>query len=520
MRLWFKWVLLVFGAISGAISCSTPEDKPPNILLIMVDDLGFSDLGCYGGEIQTPHIDKLAEEGLRFTQFYNTAKCHSSRISLLTGLYPTQAGDESLSRATTIAQVLDSAGYFTSMTGKWHLHQEPTDFGFQRYWGHLSGACDYFLGDSTFRYNGESWSDFQEGFYTTDANVDYSMVFLDEAMESGKPFFHYMAFNAPHYPLQAPEEEIRKYMGAYDIGWERIREQRFARQQEMGLFETSRSLPPLPVHMTAWDSLSAEQQKFESFRMSVYAAMVDRLDWNIGRLLNYLAGKQILESTLVIICSDNGACPFERSRNLEIPPWEGASFLLYDASWATVSNTPLRHYKQTQHEGGISSPMIVHWPGHIENQGLWERSTGHLVDIMATCLEVTGLSYPQHTDLQPLQGRSLVPLFEGEGREPHEALYFRFGQCRALRQGKWKVVSFYGSRWELYDMESDRFEQQDLASVYPERVQELSALWHYMAEHTDLLEEKNRRPVSELAPGNMNREWHRPELVEDWVSPF
>jgi len=346
------------------------------------------------------------------------------------------------------------------------------------------------------------------------------MVFLDEAMESGKPFFHYMAFNAPHYPLQAPEEEIRKYMGAYDIGWERIREQRFARQQEMGLFETSRSLPPLPVHMTAWDSLSAEQQKFESFRMSVYAAMVDRLDWNIGRLLNYLEGKQILENTLVIICSDNGACPFERSRNLEIPPWEGASFLLYDASWATVSNTPLRHYKQTQHEGGISSPMIVHWPGHIENQGLWERSTGHLVDIMATCLEVTGLSYPQHTDLQPLQGRSLVPLFEGEGREPHEALYFRFGQCRALRQGKWKVVSFYGSRWELYDMESDRFEQQDLASVYPERVQELSALWHYMAEHTDLLEEKNRRPVSELAPGNMNREWHRPELVEDWVSPF
>ena len=288
MRHRFLWILLVFGAISGAISCSAPEDTAPNILLILVDDLGFSDLGCYGGEIQTPHIDKLAEQSLRFTQFYNTAKCHSSRISLLTGLYPTQAGDESLSRAITIAQVLDSAGYKTSMTGKWHLHQEPTDFGFQRYWGHLSGACDYFLGDSTFRYNGEFWSDFKEGFYTTDANLDYTMEFLDEALESGKPFFHYIAFNAPHYPLQAPEEDVRKYMGVYDIGWDRIREKRFARQQEIGLFETSRSLPPLPAHMTAWDSLPAEQQKFESFRMSVYAAMVDRLDWNIGRLMDYL----------------------------------------------------------------------------------------------------------------------------------------------------------------------------------------------------------------------------------------
>jgi len=272
--------------------------------------------------------------------------------------------------------------------------------------------------------------------------------------------------------------------------------------------------------MTAWDSLPAEQQKFESFRMSVYAAMVDRLDRNIGRLINYLEEKEVLDNTLVIFCSDNGACPFERSRNLEIPPWEGRSFLLYDASWATVGNTPLRHYKQTQHEGGISSPMIVHWPDHIKNQGLWERSPGHLVDIMATCLDVTGQSYPEMEGLQPLQGKSLLPLFEGAGREAHEALYFRFGLCRALRQGKWKVVSFYGSRWELYDMESDRFEQQDLASVYPERVQELSALWHHMAEHTDLLEEKNRRPVMKDAASNTHRQWHRPELLDNWELPF
>lgn len=520
MKAYFYFVLSALFAFLFLQSCQTESETRPNILLIMVDDLGFSDFGCYGGEIQTPNIDRLAENGLRFSQFYNTAKCHSSRISLLSGLYPTQAGDESLSRATTLAQVLDSAGYFTSMAGKWHLHKQPTDFGFQRYWGHLSGATDYFRGDSSFRYNGAPWSAFQEDFYTTDANVDYSMEFLDEALDSGRPFFHYIAFNAPHYPLQAPEDDVKKYLGVYDAGWDRIRETRFTKQQAMGLFASSLALPPLPAHMTSWDSLSTEQKEFESFRMSVYAAMVDRLDWNIGRLVAFLEERGAMENTLVMICSDNGACPFERSRNLEIPPWEGGSFLLYDASWATVSNTPLRHYKQTQHEGGISSPMIVHWPGHIAHRGQWERSPGHLVDLMATCLEVSGQGYPQRDDLQPLQGRSLIPLFKGGEREAHEALYFRFGKCRALRKGEWKLVSFYGSRWELYNLESDRFEQHNLAADYPELVRDLSARWHAMAEDTDLLEEKNRMPVGEHEANNIHREWHHSELTDSWESPY
>ena len=514
-----RMVLFLLAALTGIRTCQGPDQPLPNILLIMVDDLGFSDLGCYGGEIRTPHIDGLAENGLRFTQFYNTAKCHSSRISLLTGLYPTQAGDESLSRATTIAHVLGSAGYRTSMCGKWHLDRQPTDFGFSRYWGHLSGATDYFLGDSTFFLNGEPWADFGEGFYTTDANVDYSMIFLDEALQSGKPFFHYIAFNAPHYPLQAPEEDVRTYRGVYEAGWDRIRKQRFARQKELGLFDPSLNLPPLPDHMSPWDSLTPDQQAFESFRMSVYAAMVDRLDRNIGRLINYLEEKEVLDHTLLMICSDNGACPFERSRNPEIPPWEGGSFLLYDASWATVSNTPLRHYKQTQHEGGISTPLIVNWPGHIRKQGQWERSTGHLVDIMATCLDIAGEAYPRGDSIEPLQGRSLLPLFRGETREDHDILYFRFGQCRALRQGQWKLVSFYGSQWELYNMEEDRFEQHDLAALYPKRVEELSARWHSMAEYRDLLREKDRPPVSERPSRNMHREWHRGELVENWPVP-
>ena len=501
-------------------SCGQQNDKEvPNILLIMVDDLGFSDFGCYGGEIRTPRIDELAQNGLRFTQFYNTAKCHSSRVSLLSGLYCDQAGDESLSRATTIAEVLGEAGYFTSMAGKWHLQKEPTDFGFQRYWGHLSGATDFFNGDSTFRLNGEKWDDFDKDFYTTDANVDYSIRFLNEALESGKPFFHYVAFNAPHYPLQAPKEDVDEYLGTYDSGWEETRKLRFEKQKQIGLFPETMVLPPLPEHMTEWDSLSPERREFESFRMSVFAAMVDRLDRNVGRLVDFLESEEVMENTLIIICSDNGGCPFERSRNLHIPPWEGGSFLLYDASWATVSNTPLRHYKQTQHEGGISTPLIIHWPGEVKNSGKWERSPGHLIDIMATCLDVADASYPESEEVEPLQGKSLVPLIRGNEREEHEELFFRFRTNRALRRGDWKLVSFYGSQWELYNLADDRCEQHDLSGEYPQLADELSERWYEMAEITNMLPEEARKPVKNVPASNTHREWHKPELTEGW-RPF
>lgn len=511
--------IAVLGACIFLLSCNEPATDKPNILMIMVDDLGFSDFGCYGSEIRTPNIDELADNGLRFTQFYNTAKCHSSRVSLLTGLYCNQAGDKSLKRATTIAEVLEGAGYFTSMAGKWHLDREPTDFGFQRYWGHLSGMTDFFIGDSTFRYNGEPWNGFDENFYTTDANVDFTVKFLEEALESGKPFFHYLAFNAPHYPLQAPEKDIEKYLGEYDQGWDMIREARFEKQKRLGIFPDTMMLPGLPGHMVPWDSLSENQREFESFRMSVFAAMVDRVDQNIGRLLDFLKEKEQLDNTLIMICSDNGGCPFERSRNLQIPPWEGGSFLLYDASWATVSNTPLRHYKQTQHEGGISSPMIVHWPGHVQNNGKWERSTAHLMDIMATCIDVAGTAYPETDSVEPLQGKSLLPLFRGESRTGYDDLFFRFSDCRALRSGDWKLVSFYGNRWELYNMVEDRVEQNDLAGQYPDRVKQMSLRWYEMAEQTDLLPEKDREPVKDLPSPNYRAEWHRPELVKDW-QPF
>ena len=357
------------------------------------------------------------------------------------------------------------------MTGKWHLSKQPTDFGFDRYWGHLSGKTDFFVGDETFRLNGEKWEEFPKDFYATDAIADWSLGFLEEALSTGKPFFHYVAFNAPHYPLQAPKEEVQKYWGTYSEGWEGIREARFKRQKEMGLFPDSLDLPPMPAHVPAWEDLTETQREFESFRMSIYAGMVDRLDRNVGRLVDFLEEKGVLENTLILFCSDNGACPFERSDNLHLPPWEGESFYLYDASWATVCNTPLKHYKQTQHEGGISSPLIVHWPNRVKKAGGWENSPGHLIDVMATCIDIGSATYPQSEEVEPLQGLSLEPLFRGEERTGHEELYFQFSTCRALRAGNWKAVSFYEQPWELYRIHGGPFRTKRFGQKnFPERI--------------------------------------------------
>ena len=519
----YSFPLLIGTLAVLIVSQISAEDERPNILLMMVDDLGFSDFGCYGSEIETPHIDSLASEGLRFSQFYNTAKCHSSRVCLLTGLYTNQAGNTALDRSVTIAETLGESGYATSMTGKWHLKDQPTDHGFGRYWGHLSGATDFFKGDDTFRFNGEVWNDFDKDFYTTDANVDYAMDFIDEAIDQKKPFFHYIAFNAPHYPLQAPKEDIEKYLGRYDAGWDVIRKKRFEKQKRLGLFPQEMELPPMPEHMEAWDKLSAKEREMESFRMAIFAAMVDRVDQNIGRMIAYLKHKGELENTLIMLCSDNGACPFERSKRMDIAPWEADSYYLYDASWATVGNTPLRHYKQTQHEGGISSPLIVNWPGKIANTGAWNASPGHLIDLMATCIDVADASYPKHfarEAIEPLQGITLLPLFEGKERDGHDWLYFQFSSCRAIRQGDWKAVSFYSHAWELYNISNDRVEQHDLAKQHPEKVKTLAALWHKVAEETDMAPEKQRAPVKPETSPHSQKSWHKQELYDEWEAPI
>ncbi len=489
--------------ITGNAGAAPAEKPPPNVVLMMVDDLGFSDLGCYGASIiETPTLDRLADEGLRFSQFYNTAKCHSSRVCLMTGLYCFQAGSSSLSRGATIAEVLRPAGYFTAMVGKWHLHDEPTDHGFTRYFGHLSGCTDFFRGDKTFRLNGEKFTDFGDDFYTTDANTDYAVRFVDEAVQADKPFFLYFAHNAPHYPLQAPKELVEKYRGRFRLGWDALRKKRYEKQIELGLIDPKWKLSPRPDYIPAWDDLSKKQKTWEDFRMAVFAAMIDRIDQNLARLIAHLKSRGVYENTLILFCSDNGGCPFERTRHVqEHTPWEPGSHLTYDVGWAHACNTPFRWYKQNQHEGGIASPLIVHWPAGLKTKpGSITHQSAHLIDVMPTLVELAGAAYPrkiQQRPIEPVQGLSLVPIFHGKTRKPHEWLYFQFSTDRAIRQGDWKLASVKGARWELYNLAEDRTELNDLADEQPERVKELAALWHHVAEHVDRAPAKLRRPVAD-----------------------
>ena len=470
----------------------------PNIVLIMADDLGFSDLGCYGSEIETPNLDRLASGGLRFNQFYNTAKCHSSRICLLTGLYMFQAGNQKMDKGVTIAEALRPAGYSTMMAGKWHLDGEPTERGFDRYFGHLSGATNFFTGDDTFRMNGKKFNVPRQGFYTTDANTDYAIKFVDQARQTDKPFFLYCAYNAPHYPLHVKEADFRKYQGRYDAGWDVVRQRRYQKQQSLGILPAGTKLSPRPNDVRSWDSLSEQDQKWESERMAAYAGMVDCLDQNIGRLVNHLTEHNLIDNTIIMFCSDNGACPFERTRGKELRPWDPKSYWTYDTGWAHVGNTPFRWYKQNQHEGGISSPMIVSWSGLKSQAGSVTDQPAHLIDLMATCVDLAGAQYPIDQDgraITPLQGKSLRPILAGGTRQPHEWLYFQFSNNRAIRKGDWKLASAKGGPWELYDLASDRSELNDLAKQEPAQANELRELWHQVAENIEHAPANLRRPV-------------------------
>jgi len=469
------------GAVFDPKRASAAEADRPNVIVILVDDMGFSDVGCYGGEIRTPNIDRLAARGLRFTQFYNTAKCTPTRAALMSGLYHPEVGEGKLRDCMTLGEAMKRAGYFTTMTGKWHLSGQPTDRGFERYFGHLSGCTNFFTGDGTFRLNGEPFKVPKTGFYTTDAFTDYAIRFLDEAARAGKPFLLYLAYNAPHYPLQAPKEEVEKYRGKYMRGWEVLRRERHRRQLKMGLFKKPWKLSPRPKDVPAWDTLGDKEKKTEDLRMATFAGMVDRVDQNVGRLVAHLGKLGAIENTLVMFLSDNGACPFQRSKRTNLPPWDPGSYWTYDKRWAHACNTPFRWYKQNQHEGGIATPLVVHWPKGLNTRpGSITHQPGHLIDIMATCLDVAGSDYPKVYDgrpIKPLRGKSLLPIFQNRQREGHEALYFQFSNNRAVRKGDWKLVSARGGPWELYDMAADRTELNDLARGKPELAKELAASW-------------------------------------------
>jgi len=463
---------------AGRIASAAPKPKrPSNVIVIMVDDMGFSDLGCYGSAIRTPNIDKLAADGLKFTQFYNTAKCEPTRASLLTGCYHREVGGGRLKNAMTIGQAMRRAGYRTLMTGKWHMSSNPIQKGFDRYFGHLSGATNFFTGDNTFRLDEEKFTVPKEGFYTTDANTDYAIQFLDEAAKkhADKPFFLYIAHNAPHYPLQAWPEDIAKYKGKFMKGWDALRLERHKRQLKMGLLDPKWKLAPRDKKVPAWDTLSDKQKKTEDLTMAVFAAMIDRVDQNVGKLMAGLKKHRQDKNTLLLFLSDNGGCPFQRTRTPDTPPGPANSYWTYHEGWAQVSNTPFRLYKQNQHEGGVSTPLIAHWPGVVK-PGSQTDQPGHIIDIMATLLDITGTEYPETfggDKLRPLRGKSLLPILKGKTRKPHDELFFEFAKYKALRAGKWKIAWRYGP-WELYDMEADRTELNDLAGKMPEKVKELA----------------------------------------------
>jgi arylsulfatase A-like enzyme len=499
----------------------------PNIVLIMADDLGFSDLGCYGGEIETPNLDRLATNGLRFTQFYTNAKCAPSRASLLTGLYPAQVteggrGNQLHSRNNvTLAEVLGQAGYRTLAAGKWHNggsdERRPCARGFERFWGLISGCSNYFNpGD---RRDGEPepgrkepgdarpWCDHDTimkpfapsdpDFYTTDAFTDHAIQFLDECGGGEDPFFLYLPHCAPHFPLQAWPEDIEKYRARYKAGWVEIRRRRYERLLELGLVEPR------------WGLSAADERSDDSYAnlgehaaeaMAVYAAMVDRLDQSVGRVLDKIRSLGKEENTLVLFLTDNGGCAEEIHNTPHVPPGGVDSYQTVGAAWANASNTPFRLFKDFDHEGGISTPLIASWPARIRSSRT-VHDVGHLVDFMPTFAELAGVDVPatfQGRDVLPAEGQSLAGLLGEEATTPvSRELYWIIGGARAMRQGKWKLVTEGPERvqagipvpaghesWGLYDMEADRCELYNLADRHPDRVRTMSSMWEAWRERT------------------------------------
>ncbi|MEO5917430.1 MAG: arylsulfatase [Luteolibacter sp.] len=505
-------LLLFLLSLAETVSAA---DKP-NIIVILADDMGYSDIGCYGGEIPTPNLDALAKDGLRFTEFYNTGRCCPTRASLLTGLYSHQAGighmneDDHLpgyqghlnDTCVTMAEVLKPAGYFTAMTGKWHVGQAvgvtPWGRGFER---NLTAAAGGFYHADSDRaklfLNGEKLASddprLPKDWYSTDLWTDYGIKFIGEAVEAKKPFFLYLAENAPHFPLQAPAEDIAKFRhGIYQQGWDKLREARYERQKAMGLIDPKWELTPRDADVKAWDSLSTEEKDRFDHIMSIYAACVWHMDMAIGRLVASLKEKGVYDNTLILFMSDNGGNA-ESGPNGTLEgknPGGPGSTVFCGESWANLENTPNRLYKHFNHEGGISTPLIAHWPAGISAKGEFRKEPGHLIDIMATVADFGGATYPKEfggKEIQPMEGRSLRPAFEDKPIE-REAIFWEHEGNAAVRTGDWKLVrKGLRGEWELYDLLADRTEMHNLAAKEPERVKTMTELWRAWAKRANVM---------------------------------
>ncbi|HEY1173712.1 MAG TPA: arylsulfatase [Verrucomicrobiae bacterium] len=529
----FKKALACFCLILIAFT-GFSADTRPNIIIIVADDLGYSDIGCYGGEIRTPNLDSLAQNGLRFTQFYNAARCCPTRASLLTGQYAHKVGlarnGNSLTRnGATIAELLKANGYQTALSGKWHLsftpvlpekHQMwldhrfdpqqtfapldsyPVNRGFDRHYGIVWGVINYFdpfsLVDGT-----NAVKEVPKNFHLTDAITDHAVNYVKDFAKADKPFFLYLAHCAPHWPLHALPEDIAKYRDTYKDGWHELRKKRFERQKQLGIIdEKNTTLPPVHGNGKDWDALTSEEKEYQSTKMAVHAAMIDRLDQGVGKLLTTLRETEQLDNTVIFFFADNGASPeipnvpgydrnaFTRSGEKiryepdGIPITELGSEKSYTgigSYWANAANTPFRFWKKESYEGGAHTPMIVQWPKGLKTKsGSITAQAGHVIDLLPTCLDLAKANYPAEYNgnkLTPLDGLSLLPVIQGKERKPHDTIFFEHENGRAVRMGDWKLVAHSRpqSGWELYNIAKDRTETDNLATKNPEEFNRLKA---------------------------------------------
>ena len=544
------WSLAAFAASAG--SCSDGEkaktDKP-NILIILADDLGYSDLGCYGSEISTPNLDRLAQQGVRFSRFYNAGRSCPTRASLLTGLYPHQAGvgrmtfDQQLPgyrgtmthNGVTIAEVLGESGYRTGMIGKWHVaetplrpdqrewlahqvyHEEfapkenyPTNRGFEDFYGTIYGVVNYF--DPFSLVNGETpVRDVPDDYYSTIALSDSAVSYIKSYSQSGQPFFIYLSYHAPHWPLHALEEDIKKYEDVYTAGWVAIRDARYERMKKSGIFQDRSDYLSNRQSTREWDD--NENRDWDARAMAVHAAMIDRMDQEIGKVLKTLEETGQLSNTLIIFMSDNGCSPevcqnfvpgendrpdMKRDgapiiypRNKEVMPGPENTYASLGPEWANVANMPFRFWKAKMYEGGICTPMIAHWPDGVKiKKGAVTNEPCHIIDIMATCLDLSKATYPKEykgNSILPYEGKSIVPILKTGKREGHQVIGFEHFRERALMTDDgWKIIQPGGRRtdWELYNLNDDRTEMHDVAADHSERLEKMIALYEEWATRT------------------------------------
>lgn len=534
------WLLLVL-ILTGSCEKIRKEEEDklgsnrPNILLIMADDLGFSDLGCFGSEINTPNLDALAANGLRYTQFYNSARCCPTRASLLTGLYPHQTGVGAMTnmdrgfdgyradlnnKCVTIAEALKEANYATYMCGKWHVtrfihpdsskHNWPVQRGFDKFYGSLAGfGRSGFYHTKTLTYNNTPLPVPVKDFYYTSSITDSAAQFIQDHLNSKKedPFFMYLAYTAPHWPLHAPEEDIAQYQGKYDAGWDTVRKKRYEKLHELGVVNENWQLTPRDTSVGEWKN--TDHKAWEARRMEVHASMVDLMDQGIGKVIQVLKKNGQLENTVILFLSDNGGSAeeimpggwFEKNlpdktpdgriiHRFNLPHILAGADTTYQSigvPWANVSNSPFQKYKRYLHEGGIATPLVAHWPAGIDAKGELRSQPAHVMDIMATCLDVAGADYPEEYKnhaIIPMEGKSLVTTFTNFAKEERTLCWEHLGR-RAIRKGNFKLVSVERAgkgNWELYDMENDRTETKNLASEKPDVVRQLAAEWEEWAE--------------------------------------